>query len=135
MAPPISRTRNGGYSCEFGARSIYLRTLTLSWVVLPPRMPVTTRIITFLVGDPYKPSFATVTGRGDNPNSISFLLQSNAANGTCTMNSGFLRAEKVTSARSETNPVIPLRKLTWPTENRHFCRRYIFKWCFFPLTC
>ena len=22
----------------------------------------------FLVGDPYKPSFATVTGRGDNPN-------------------------------------------------------------------
>ena len=37
------------------------------WVVPPPRMPVTTRIITFLVGDPYKPSFATVTGRGDNP--------------------------------------------------------------------
>ena len=32
---------------------------------LPVR--VTTRIITFLVGDPYKPSFATVTGRGDNP--------------------------------------------------------------------
>ena len=28
---------------------------------------VTTRIILFLVGDPYKPSFATVTGRGDNP--------------------------------------------------------------------
>ena len=33
----------------------------------PPRIPVTTRIITFLVGDPYKPSFATVTGREDNP--------------------------------------------------------------------
>ena len=30
-------------------------------------MPVTTRNITFLVGDPYEPSFATVTGRGDNP--------------------------------------------------------------------
>ena len=31
---------------------------------------VTTRIVNivmFLVGDPYKPSFATVTGRGDNP--------------------------------------------------------------------
>ena len=28
---------------------------------------VTTRITTFLVGDPYKPSFATVAGRGDNP--------------------------------------------------------------------
>ena len=42
-------------------------TASLPWVVPPPRMPVTTRIITFLVGDPYKPSFATVTGRGDNP--------------------------------------------------------------------
>ena len=28
---------------------------------------VTTRIITFFVGDPYKPSFATITGKGDNP--------------------------------------------------------------------
>ena len=37
------------------------------WVVPLPRIPVTTRIITFLVGDPYKHSFATVTGRGDNP--------------------------------------------------------------------
>ena len=25
------------------------------------------RITTFLLGNPYKPSFATVTGRGDNP--------------------------------------------------------------------
>ena len=33
---------------------------------------VTTRIIPFLVGNPYKPSFATVTGRGDNP---SFTIQ------------------------------------------------------------
>ncbi len=31
-------------------------------------MPVNTRIIIFLVRDPYKPSFATVTGGGgDNP--------------------------------------------------------------------
>ena len=35
-----------------------------------PVTVTTTRIITFLVGDPYKPSFATVTGRGDNPNYI-----------------------------------------------------------------
>ena len=41
---------------------------TITWVVPLPRIPVTTRIIIFLVGDPYKPSFATVTGRGDNPN-------------------------------------------------------------------
>ncbi len=36
----------------------------------PLPVKVTTRIITFLVGDPYKPSFATVTGRGDNPRYI-----------------------------------------------------------------
>ncbi len=37
----------------------------------PLPVTVTTRIITFLVGNPYKPSFATVTGRGDNPRYIS----------------------------------------------------------------
>ena len=39
------------------------------WVVPPPRMPVTTRIITFLVGDSgdaYKPPFASYW-EGDNP--------------------------------------------------------------------
>ena len=30
----------------------------------PHPVTVTTRIITFLIGDPYKPSFVTVTGRG-----------------------------------------------------------------------
>ena len=30
-------------------------------------LPVTTRTIIFLVGDPYKPSFVTVTGRGPHP--------------------------------------------------------------------
>ena len=33
----------------------------------PLPVTVTTRIITFLVGDPYNPSFATVTGRGVDP--------------------------------------------------------------------
>ena len=33
----------------------------------PLPVTVTTRIITFLVGDPYKPSFPTVTGRGPHP--------------------------------------------------------------------
>ena len=38
------------------------------WSVVPlPRMPVITRILIFLVGDPYKPSFANVTGRGGQP--------------------------------------------------------------------
>ena len=36
----------------------------------PLPVTVTTRVVMFLVGDPYKPSFATVTGRGDNPNYI-----------------------------------------------------------------
>ena len=43
------------------------------WVWPPHRMPVTTRIITFLVGDPYKPSFTTVTVRGPHPKSTNFL--------------------------------------------------------------
>ena len=34
---------------------------------LPPPVTVTTRIVTFLVGNPYKPSFATVTGWGVDP--------------------------------------------------------------------
>ena len=33
----------------------------------PCPVTVTTRIIPFLVGNPYKPSFVTVTGTGDNP--------------------------------------------------------------------
>ncbi len=38
------------------------------WIGLSPcPVTVTTRIIPFLVGNPYKPSFVTVTGRGDNP--------------------------------------------------------------------
>ena len=38
------------------------------YVGLPPcPVTVTNRIVIFLVGDPYKPSFTTVTGRGDNP--------------------------------------------------------------------
>ena len=36
----------------------------------PHPVTVTTRIITFLVGNPYKPSFATVTGWGVDPNQI-----------------------------------------------------------------
>ena len=39
----------------------------ISLGVAPLPVTVTTRIITFLVGDPYKPSFPTVTGRGPYP--------------------------------------------------------------------
>ena len=45
-----------------GGRSKVL--LGITWNYPPPRMPVTTRIITFLIGNPYKPSFVTVTGWG-----------------------------------------------------------------------
>ena len=41
-------------------KHIYLRST-------PHPVTVTTRIITFLVGNPYKPSFATVTGWGVDP--------------------------------------------------------------------
>ncbi len=36
----------------------------IGWVVPLPRLLVTTRIITFLVGNPYKPSFPLLLGRG-----------------------------------------------------------------------
>ena len=49
-------------------RDIYHLSIGLS----PLPVTVTTRIITCLVGDPHKPSFATATGRGDNP---IYLLQ------------------------------------------------------------
>ena len=39
----------------------------------PHPVTVTTRIITFLVGNPYKPSFATVTGWGVDPKYITGL--------------------------------------------------------------
>ena len=78
-------TRNVGCKANMGRYSIYgagyvflklcsllppyIRLLNIGLSPLP--ITVTTRIITFLVGNPYKPSFATVTGRGDNPNYIS----------------------------------------------------------------
>ena len=42
---------------------VYLRST-------PHPVTVTTRIVTFLVGNPYKPSFATVTGWGVDPRFI-----------------------------------------------------------------
>ena len=51
----------------------------------PCLVAVTTRVVRFLVGDPYKTSFATVTGRGDNPSDLlvypvgDILLQQNEA--------------------------------------------------------
>jgi len=49
------------------------------WVVPLPRIPLTIRICIFLVGDPYKPSFANVTGRGDSPtHDFSYIFGQNA---------------------------------------------------------
>ncbi len=44
-----------------------LRGIRVYLGTTPHPVTVTTRIITFLIGNPYKPSFATVTGKGDNP--------------------------------------------------------------------
>ena len=56
---------------SFGVRRIDLRcfeTKTLLTFGLSPFPAiVTTRIISCLVGDSYKPLFATITGKGDNP--------------------------------------------------------------------
>ena len=48
----------------------YLKVIPIIEIYLrstPHPVTVTTRIITFLVGNPYKPSFATVTGWGVDP--------------------------------------------------------------------
>ena len=45
----------------------YIFTLSIYLRSTPHPVTVTTRIITFLVGNPYKPSFATVTGWGVDP--------------------------------------------------------------------
>ena len=49
-------------------RNIFKRAFKRGYVRSTPHpVTVTTRIITFLVGNPYKPSFATVTGWGVDP--------------------------------------------------------------------
>ena len=69
-SPP---TRNRGVSSfqpakiDFCLGSMFQQVTNIPWVWPPPRMPVTTRIITFLVGNPHKPSFPTVTGRVATP--------------------------------------------------------------------
>ena len=50
---------------QYQKLSITYRLIYLGLSPLPAT--VTTRIITSLVGNPYKPSFATVTGQGDTP--------------------------------------------------------------------
>ena len=54
------RVRKGSFFIPHPKKNIYLRST-------PHPVTVTTRIITFLVGNPYKPSFATVTGWGVDP--------------------------------------------------------------------
>ncbi len=67
--PNISSNMTRAWNLEV-SRDLLMRFLwglqRVKQVFLP--VTVTTRIIVFLVGDPYKPSFTTVTGRGDNPN-------------------------------------------------------------------
>ena len=46
------------------------KTLTVYLGLSPCPVTATTRIIRFLVGDPYKPSFPTVPWKGDNPTYI-----------------------------------------------------------------
>ena len=64
--PTLQRMAVGnGEECRYLPRFIILAKV---WVRSTPHpVTVTTRIITFLVGNPYKPSFATVTGRGVDP--------------------------------------------------------------------
>ena len=49
--------------------------LVMTWV-WPPPVIVTTRIITFFIGNPYNPSFTTVTVRGPYPSDDPYILPS-----------------------------------------------------------
>ncbi len=54
------------YKYKFTALSIYTY-IYIDIGLSPFSVIVTTRIVSCLVGNPYKPSFATITGKGDNP--------------------------------------------------------------------
>ena len=62
----------------------------------PFPVTVITRIITFLVGNPYKPLFATVTGKGPHPRylslSLSLSLSPSRAPSICPTNVGYIMA-------------------------------------------
>ena len=64
----IKYQTSGGVTGCLGIIIISKTSIGLS----PLPVTVTTRIITYLVGDPYKPSFATVTGKGDYPRHACF---------------------------------------------------------------
>ena len=59
----------------------------------PHPVTVTIRIVTFLVGNPYKPSFVTATGRGEYPN-YTFGRIFSLPVGISLMNQNFQRCRK-----------------------------------------
>ena len=63
MGPPVAVT-DGPFPFESNS---YLQYQYLYVRSTPHPVTVAKRIITFLVGNPYKPSFATVTGWGVDP--------------------------------------------------------------------
>ena len=67
LAPRRRRRDRGlGFTARGGGFS--LMDIHIWYIGLFPHpVTVTTRIVTFLIGNPYKPSFVTVTGRGNNP--------------------------------------------------------------------
>ena len=80
------RPQRTEHSCRLKVEGFFTtkgtpQKMGIYWVVPPPRMPVTTRMITFLVGDPYKPSFATVTGRGEQPKVYNLMSPLKVATG------------------------------------------------------
>ena len=62
----------GTHISHLGKRKIIFKSILKREYVrsTPHPVAVTTRIITFLVGNPYKPSFATVTGWGVDPRNM-----------------------------------------------------------------
>ena len=66
--------------CEVKSQKALWKSIDdIPWV-WPPHVTVTTKIITFLAGDPYKPSFTTVIVRGPHPRYTRLLFN----NQNCT---------------------------------------------------
>ena len=64
---------------KLGTWKFLEREMEVEWIFIgcgPLTVTVTTRIITFLIGNPYNPSFTTVTVRGPYPNYIYIRYES-----------------------------------------------------------
>ena len=87
--------------CEKTQRNItWAWHTTLYFGFSPFPVVVTTRIVSCLVGDSYKPSFARITGKGDNPNYTQIMWECDHVNWPLLGRSMFARHQSTQSVHS-----------------------------------